>query len=30
MDGRRRTFEVEVTAGSTIRRNWDFDRMEWR
>ncbi|MCB9677834.1 MAG: protein kinase [Alphaproteobacteria bacterium] len=30
MDGRRRTFEVEIEAGATIRRNWDFDRMEWR
>lgn len=29
-DGRRRTFEVEVLAGSSIQRTWDFDRMEWR
>lgn len=30
MDGRRRTFEIKVREGTTIRRTWDFDRMEWR
>lgn len=30
LDGRRRTFEVELEAGQRLRRTWDFDRMEWR
>ena len=30
MDGRRRTFEVDVSPGVTLSRVWDFDRMEWR
>jgi len=29
-DGRRRTFEIDLTSGVEISRTWDFDRMEWR
>lgn len=30
VDGRRRTFEVEVEAGAKVRRVWDFERNAWR
>lgn len=29
-DGRRRTFEVEVEAGTRTKRIWDFERNSWR
>lgn len=29
-DGRRRTFDVEITAAGKVKKVWDFDRMEWR
>ncbi|MEQ1570819.1 MAG: PEGA domain-containing protein, partial [Myxococcota bacterium] len=29
-DGRRRIFEVRITAGAQLHKTWDFDRMEWR
>jgi hypothetical protein len=30
MDGRRRTFELDLSSGVRVDRTWDFDRMEWR
>ena len=30
LDGRRKTFEVDLEAGDEIRKVWDFDRGEWR
>jgi hypothetical protein len=30
IDGRSKSFDVEVVAGQEIRRVWDFDRGEWR
>ncbi|HHO49450.1 MAG TPA: hypothetical protein ENK18_00930 [Deltaproteobacteria bacterium] len=29
-DGRRRTFQIEVTPDKRVKKVWDFDRMEWR
>ncbi len=29
-DGRRKSFPLTVEGGDTVRRTWDFDRMEWR
>jgi hypothetical protein len=29
-DGRRRTFELDLSSGVRVERTWDFDRMEWR
>jgi len=30
LDGRRKTFEIELESGEEIRKVWDFDRGEWR
>lgn len=30
LDGRKKTFDVRITAGEELRRVWDFDRGEWR
>jgi serine/threonine-protein kinase len=30
LDGRRKTFEVDLESGEEIRKVWDFDRGEWR
>jgi type IV secretory pathway VirB10-like protein len=30
LDGRRRTFEVDLKEGDKVRRTWDFDRGAWR
>ncbi|MBN2798379.1 MAG: protein kinase [Deltaproteobacteria bacterium] len=30
MDGRRKSFDLELVAGEEVRKVWDFDRGEWK